>query len=241
MFRTFKKFSRVMSISILFVAGQAYSLGQQLKDRLVEHVVYKDQPVEIIAVKVKGSPIKPKQKFPGEKDWLAGMTVTVKNVSDQPVSYISVIVGAPYIENGERITATTQLQYGAMPLFPGEPPRPPNPAVRKPLPQGQTAELTLVKEHRDQLYWLLQRHNASTDIRELSVRLYQVFFAGDDDATWLTGRMYRRDPDNPWRWIRADAPGSWKQPDKAKTVSFQNRTCSSGAPFLQSSHSSAEL
>lgn len=218
----FKTLSRITLMLVFLTGFPAFGVGQQLKDRLLDQVIYKDQPVEIVAVKVKGAPIKPKQKIAGDKDWLKGLTVSVKNVSDQPVSYISVLVGAPFIENGERILATTLLQYGEVPMYPDEPPRSPNRALRKPVPPGETAELTLVKEHANELFSLLQTQRASTDITELSVRLYQVFFLGDDNKTWHTGRYYSRDPDDGWHWIPVDTPGSWKQPDQPKFMPMKS-------------------
>lgn len=206
---TLKNLSRPVLMFVLVVVIPTFAIGQQVKQRVVDLRIYKDQPVEIVAVKVKGVPIKPKQKFDGESDWLNGLAVSVKNVSDKPVSYICVLIGAPFTENGEPNNAGTHLQYGAMPLFPGET-RAPNPAVRKPLPPGATADLVLSPQHRDELYGILQKHDASTDIAELSVRLYQVFFAGLDDTTWHTGRMYRRDPKDPWHWLPIDLTNPWE-------------------------------
>ena len=176
------------------------AIGQDIKERVVKHVVYRDQPVEIVAVKVKDATIHPKRKFAGNSDWLNGMTVTLKNVSERPVAYVSVLVGAPFEKNGERISAGVDLQYGATPLLPGEV-APVSTSARRPLPPGETADVVLSEEKRDELYSLLQENNASTDITELSIRVYDVFFEGDSEMRWRGGRIYRRDPNDPWYWI----------------------------------------
>jgi hypothetical protein len=209
MFGRPKTFSHPTLMFVLLLIVPTFGFGQQVKERVVEQKLYKDQPVEIVAVRVKGVSIESERKFAGDRDWLNGMTVTVKNVSDRPASYICVLVGTPFKKNSEPNNAATHLQYGAMPLFPGET-RAPNPAVRKPLPPGETADVVLSKENRNQLYWILQKNNASTDITKLSVRLYQVFFAGENDTTWHTGRMYRRDSKDPWRWLPIDPNNPWQ-------------------------------
>jgi hypothetical protein len=174
--------------------------AQQVKQRVVQRVPYRDQPVEIVAVKVKGVPIEPKQEFDGDNDWLNGMTLTLKNISDRPVAYVSVLVGAPYGQRNDRTNAGAVLHYGARSLRPGEN-YPAGFIKPEPLAPGQKVDLVLAERERDQLQSYLEEKNASSDITELNVRLYEVFFEGDSDTMWSTGRMLRLDPNNPDRWI----------------------------------------
>jgi hypothetical protein len=134
------------------------------------------------------------------------MTVTLKNVSDKPVGYASVLVSAYYEKDGKRIKqrdgmdvqAAIELSYGIQPTRPGER----NVSYySSPLLPGETIEVVLSERSRDELYSLLTKDNASTDVVELTVRLYLVFFEGDSETKWKTGRILQRDPNDPQRWI----------------------------------------
>jgi hypothetical protein len=190
-------------------------VAQQGKGRLVQLVGYRDQPVEIVNVKVKGVSIKPKHYFNGDSDWLKGMTVTLKNVSDKPVAFVSVLVSA-YFEkegqrikrNGEDIQAATEMGYGAK-----LPPRgqPGSPVYYPPVPPGETIEITLSEHARDELHSLLADDGASTDITELYLRVYEIFFEGENDTKWNTGFRLRRDPNDPRHWIVVESKTQARQ------------------------------
>lgn len=187
----------------------------QGRERVIQLRPYKDQPVEILDVKVKGAHIVPNGKFAADSDWLKGMTVTVKNVFDKPVAYVSVLIGAYYTKDGQRVKrdgqdaqAGAELKYGAAPPRPGETARPTDP----PLMPGQTVELVLSERAREQLYTILTNENASTDVAEITLRLYMVFFEGDSDTMWRTGSILRRDPTNSQHWIPMQSGGASSGP-----------------------------
>lgn len=201
MFGNSKSFSRSLLVIAFTVLLSVLGIAQQVKQRVVQLVPYRDQPIEIVAVKVKGVPIKPKQKFDGDSDWLNGMTVTLKNVSDRPVAYVSVLMGVPYGKKNSRpVNAGAVLQYGVRSLRPGEN-YPAGFIKPEPLLPGETVDVVLTERERDQLHSYLAEKGASTEITELNVRLYEVFFEGDSDTKWSTGRMLRLDPNDPNRWI----------------------------------------
>jgi hypothetical protein len=203
-----------LSILVLTLAVFIPTLNgaQQAKQRNVQLEAYKDQPVEIINVRVKGNPIKPKIKFTGSRDWLDGMTITLKNVLDKPVAYVSVLVGAYYERDGQRtkkrqgrdVQAGIELKYGAQPPRSGEM----APPYRAPLLPGETLDVVLSESSRNELFSLLSSENASTDIPEISVRVYEVFFTGDSETKWDAGFMYRRDQNDPQLWIPIESSTS---------------------------------
>jgi hypothetical protein len=204
----------ILSIFVLTFAAliPAYIIvlvfAHQIKPRAVVLKPYKDQPVEITAVKVKGVSVKPKQKFDGDSDWLNGMEIKLKNVSDRPVAYVSVLIGAQYgVRDGDPVNAGTVLHYGAQSLPQGQN----YPAgFTKPAPvlPGATVNLVLTDSARDQLQSHLRQNNASTDIPELNVRVYVVFFEGDSDTKWSMGNMLRRDPLDANHWMLLDSESS---------------------------------
>jgi hypothetical protein len=195
----------------------AHGNGQQGKERVVKIEKFKDQgvdikePIEIVTIKVKGAAVKPDQKFAGDSDWLNDMVITIKNVSDKPVIYVTISVAAYYEKDGVRrrtsdgrdIRAAIEVGYGLRPALPGEPPRSYS-AV--PLMPGQTADVVFSGIKRDDLFGLLRREDASTDISELKLWLDHVAWYGEDDKMWSNGRMLRQDPNNPRLWLPIDDP-----------------------------------
>lgn len=198
----------VMLATLVLVMLPSHGSSQG-KERAVKIETFKNQPVDIVEVKVKGAAIERDRKFSADSDWLNGMTVTIKNVSDEPVVYVTVSVGAHYEKDGVRkrtndgrdYVATIDLGYGVRPHLPGEPPRS-HSAV--PLMPGQTADLMFSEIQRDELYWLLRDY--STDIPELKLGVDHVAWYGKDDKMWIRGRMHRLDPNDPRHWMPVDDP-----------------------------------
>ena len=181
----------------------------QGKERAVKIKTFKDQPVEITAVKVKGALVERDKKITGDSDWFTGMVVTIKNVSDKPVVYVTVSVDSYYEKDGVRRRSETggdyvaeiSLFYGMRPRLPDEPQRTVSPV---PLMPGQTADLVLSAIERDQLSWLLRDY--STDIPELALWIDHVAWYDDDKTMWVRERMLRQDPNNPRRWLPIESP-----------------------------------
>jgi hypothetical protein len=199
----------VMLATLVFVIPLARGSGQQGKERTVKIETFKDQPIEIVAVKVKGAPVEHDKKFAGDSDWLNGMTVTIKNVSNEPVIYVTVSVGAHYerdgvqrrTSDGRDYVAEIDVGYGLRPPLPGEPPRS---YSALPLMPGQTSDIVLSAIKRDELYGLLRDY--SIDIPELKLRVDHVAWYGKDDTMWIRGRLHRRDPNDPRHWMPVDDP-----------------------------------
>ena len=212
MFVNSKNFSHLMLALTLALLLPALTLAQQSKQRVVTLKPYKDQPVEITATKVKGVHVMPKRKFAGDKDWLLGMTITLKNISDRPIAFASVLVSTYYEKNGKRIKIDGKETQAAIQLMFGE--RPPGsgesalPYYIAPLPPGHSVDALLSERSRDELYSLINGHEAETDVTEITIRIYQVFFEGDSDTMWSTGRMLRRDRNDPQLWTPIHAPSA---------------------------------
>lgn len=202
-------FTTSLTLAILvFVMLPPHGRGQERKERAVQIKTYKNQPVEIVAVKVKGAALERDRKFTGDSDWFNGMIVTLKNVSDKPIVFATVFVTAPHEKNGMRtkvegtdIYANIELIYGEPPPMPGEPPRS-NRVL--PLMPGQTVDVLLDGGGRDEFYSRLRRRDSSTDIPELTLSVFQVAFLGDDDSMWMHGFWRRRDPNRPGAWLTVD-------------------------------------
>lgn len=203
MFRESKILSRLMFGVTLALLLPTFNIAQQTKQpqqtnqRVVTLKTYKDPPVEIVDVKVKDVPISPKHKFTADGEWLNHMTITAKNVYDKPIAYLSVLIGAPYEKDGKRISAGIELRYGAAPANTGDP----SPPYTPPLLPGESVVLEFSESLHDQLRSILRSENASTNVEEVSIRVYEVFFQGDGNTKWSTGTMLRRDENDSRLWV----------------------------------------
>jgi hypothetical protein len=207
--------SLVLLLTLNYVVSQAVSSGapqQQGKQRVMQLGVYRDQPVEITTVKVGGVPIQPKQKFTAGSDWLNGMTITLKNVYDKPVAYVSVMIGAYYeLKDGKRMRRNNQdvmtgfeLPYGFPPPRPGEPDPP---AYVPPILPGESVDIVLTERWRDELYRYLRKEDASTDLTEINLRVSCVFLQGNSEIKWGGGKWLQRDPNDP-DWFKPIQPAA---------------------------------
>lgn len=198
-------------VATLFSAKSPTHAIDQAKERAVKIKTFKEQPVEIVAVNVKGTPVEAEKKFAGNSDWLNGMTITIKNVSEKPVVYVAVAVTAHYEKDGVRrrtsdgrdYVVAIDLMYGVRPHLPGEPPRP---YRATPLMPGQTADLLFSEIQRDQLFWILSHEDYSTDVTELTLSTDYVAWYGEDETMWIRGRMHRLDPKDPRHWVPVEDP-----------------------------------
>lgn len=201
-------FASIMAIT--FVVSFCFSSFAQEKQRTVQVKTYADQPVEITDVKVNGVSVKPDEKIKATGDWLNGMTVTLKNVSDKPVAFVSILVSAFYERDGARIkingkeTQTgVELKFGNSPTFPGESDLP----LSTTLQPNEKTTVQLTRELQEELNARLSANRgeelkgASPDVTEVIVRVYTVFLEGDNDKMWSTGRWLQRDAKDPRRWV----------------------------------------
>jgi hypothetical protein len=196
--------------TLAFVMPPARGSGQQ-RERTVQITTSKNQPVDIVAVKVKGASVEADKKFSSDSDWIKGMSVTLKNVSDKPVVYVTVLVLAYQEKDAKRMKTSdgrdmavgTTLMYGVRPRLPGEPPLS---YSATPLMPGQTTDLVLTETRCNELYSLLRRSDSSTDIPELDLRIEEVSFYGETETMWRNGFKLRIDPNRPGAWLVVDDP-----------------------------------
>src|SRR4051812_27296453 len=78
------------------ISWPTHSNQTQMKERGGEAFAKADlEAVEIIEFKVAGMPVIPGHRFFAGDDWLKGLTVRVKNISDRPASAIRVMFAFP--------------------------------------------------------------------------------------------------------------------------------------------------
>ncbi|MGI9107880.1 MAG: hypothetical protein ACR2G4_16720 [Pyrinomonadaceae bacterium] len=106
----------LMKLVGLFVFAPAFGLAQE-QERAIGKISWRNEPIKIVKLKTKGKAIELGKKFSAEDDWLKGLTVTVENVSDKPISRIEISLLFPRPEGySETIpTFTEKMIYGLDP------------------------------------------------------------------------------------------------------------------------------
>ena len=195
--RTLVHFAIVLSILILAAASlstQAQELkaqevpAKELKARQIVHafdISTYQSPVEIVSIKLNGKDIAPGEKVQGDENWLKGIAFTLKNISDQPISYVNVGFQFP-LPNGFVFVGV--LNYG-LDTSHGEIGRNPLPA---PIQPGQTQELVLTKQRWDSFLYVLAQANAPRNFDTAPFYVERVCFEGQPDVIWQLGYLKRR-------------------------------------------------
>lgn len=173
-----------------------FSVGQGKKeDRIITKYTWRNEPLEISSLKIKGKLTKLGLKSMEDDDWLKGLTVTVKNSSNKTIVFIELNLEFPSPASSDKEPpAVDHLMYGNYPQPPGEvatshPDQPP-------LPPGEKASLTLTDY--DGLRDFLLQTKKQTSIKELEISINEVVF--DEGMKWNGGQMFRRDSNDPNRW-----------------------------------------
>ena len=155
-----------MSIIILLTCTLTYTFtsAQQAKDRVLVQLPFepgRQTPVEITAIEVKGKVVEPGRKFSSGDDWLRGLTFTLKNISDKPVSYIEVGLHFLAPAGSQAQNAVYDLRYGYLRVIP-------NPAADMSAPKslmpGETWRLELSEADYQNLAGLRAYGGQSSDV-----------------------------------------------------------------------------
>ena len=199
-----KILKRCMSISaaVLLSSTLTYSFGlaQQPKDRVLVQLRFeppRQAPIEIIGIEVKGQVVEPGRKFSSGEDWLRGLSFTLKNVSDKPVSYIQIDLRFPTPAGSQARNAAFDLTYGDLRLIP-------NPAddmsAPKSLMPGETLKLEMSEGDYRNLTSLLAHAGQSGEVETVKFDIGAVRFENEPDTMWRLGYLLRRDANNPMRF-----------------------------------------
>lgn len=168
---------------------------QQDKERMVKKKSWRNEPLEISKLKIRGKLTDLNKKFVEEDDWLRGFSVEVKNTSSKTITYIELDLEFPALSGstGER-PSLDHLLYGEYPAPPGEATTPHS--DQPPLLPGETANLTFMDY--DGLREFLNQTGKPASIKQLDIGISTVIFS--DGTKWEGGQIFHRDPDNPNRW-----------------------------------------
>lgn len=190
-----KIFSRITKIIIVSFVFSISIYGQQ-KDREIKLTVLKNEPIKVVNIKIKNKIVKSKEKFLENDDWLKDFLIEVENISGQTINYLEIELSFPRDQNGmPRAPATEILKYGVFPPLPGQTPYL-NPS-EPPLHPGNKTIVGVASY--EELLALLDYAGHPRSIQEIKVRIGRVIFT--DGTMWSGGSIFRRDPNDPKKWV----------------------------------------
>ena len=142
-------------------------------------------PVEIVSIKLNGKDIAPGEKIKGDENWLKGISFSLKNISDQPISFVNVAFTFK-LPNGFVVIGV--LNYGVNTSH-GDIRRQASPPAIQP---GQSQELVLTKERWDSFVHVLAQANAPRNFDTAPFYIDVVCFENQPDVIWQQGYLRRR-------------------------------------------------
>lgn len=182
--------------------ASTHSSNSQDADKLVEKKGWHNAPVKIALVKSKIGELATDKKISAGDDWLKGLTIRVRNDSDKPVNFVSLDIQFRWPEAQSReLDLVAPIEYGRNPFVPSEEEFVPEAELIFP---GQTRDIPLTDRGYDELRSILDNLKFPASIKGVILRVRTVGFS--DGTAWDSGSTFRRDPNNPGKWIRNEGP-----------------------------------
>lgn len=203
--RSLLRLSLLLVSSLVFVTSIYFqaSSGQEgeEQDRIIEVPSFSNEPVKISELRAKGRKVRVGEKFKDSHDWFKGLTIKIRNTSDKPVKYVSVLVSFPRPKEQKeagQLPFGEQLTYGFSPVdtraAAGSSPTPS-------IPPGESIELVLSEKLFDEYTSVLKRLAFPDAIKRIELTLQEVGF--EDGLLWSGGEFWRRDPNNYDKYVPA--------------------------------------
>lgn len=186
---------QVAVILTIVVAALHPTHAQELKDRQLTWAYdYStvQMPIEILSITLNGNEIRPGEKIKGDENWIKGLTFKIKNISDQPISYLNVHFKFP-MPNG--FVSATALHYG---INHGDRRGTAPPSIQP----GETKELVLTKQNYDSVLFVLAQAKVSSDFDTAPFYIERVCFENQPDVIWQAGWLMRRNAVESYRFDR---------------------------------------
>jgi len=208
-FLTFAQQGRMVNIgdrrlAVYCNCGWTSPLVQSKKKSIIRRVSYFKYPVEI-SFELNGEPLKSTETIAGSErsndfeadaDWLNHLTIKIKNTSGKTITWM--LVNLLFSEvTKEGSVALHQIFLGVDPDAPFS-----RPELR--LASNETFEIPLSakSEELKRLVSVIGSGMPLENVSKIEVEFHGALF--DDGTRFETGLRYRRDPNDPHKWIRID-------------------------------------
>lgn len=170
--------------AFLLLLTPCLAVSAQQRKITINH--FKDEPVEIVSVKLDGLAIQPDRSFQTSAGWTGRLEIKIKNVSEYPVSSVEVSLSIESRSEQHKAATNSNYYFGNLPC--GD--------KIELLQPGQTATLKHAGTFGDANY---------SGVAELA--LQSVVWNNDDSLIWTGGRILRRRPgSDPTEWEPISTP-----------------------------------
>jgi hypothetical protein len=186
--------SSLVFVTSIYFQSSSGQVGEE-QDRIIEVPSFSNEPVKISELKAKAREVRAGEKFNDSNDWFKGLTIRIRNTSDKPVKYVSVLVSFPRPKEQKeagQLPFGEHLIYGSSPVdakaATGSSP-PPS------IPPGESIELALSEKHFDEYTSVLKRLAFPDAIKRIELTLQEVGF--EDGLLWSGGGVLATRPKQP--------------------------------------------
>lgn len=193
-----------LGLAVIYVSGWTGPLFQSNRKNIIRRVTYFKYPVEM-SFELNGQPLKSIETvagrdrtndFEADADWLNHLTIKIKNKSGKTITWMLVNVLFPEVTKDGSV-AMHQIFLGVYPDAPL-----PRPELR--LAPNETFEIPLSAKYEEirHLVNVIGSGMPIENVSKVEIQFHAALF--DDGTRFETGEMFRRDPNDPHKWIKID-------------------------------------
>lgn len=205
--------------------------GAQKPDKILEKGDDFDPPVKITLVKSKIGVIETDKEIAADDDWLKGLTIRVRNLSDKIVTNVSIELQFRRPPNqAQELDLIAPLDYGPNPYYS---PQKDSTSPPAPILPEQTQDIFLPDAQYDSLRSLLNERKYPADIKAVRIRVRSIAFS--DGTVWTSGRIFKRDPNKPDDWIPLDQAQGAVGKQRSRLSDYTSRGLERGLQFMKAS------
>lgn len=177
--------------TLIFIGAMLFSAapGMEKRDRVVKRASEEFAVVEVTSVEVDGKPVEAGRKFTASDDWLKGLKIRGKNISDKGI--VTIIVELSFEQPGLE-NFVYSVAHGVIPRSVEK-----AGAATKIKPH-ETVDIFLSETIHDNLRTLLAERGYPEGVETINVSIGTVAF--DDYTLWRHGKFLRPDPHDSTRW-----------------------------------------
>ena len=199
----------LLALTLSLPFGASTQTGQ--RKRIIEETSNPDCPVKIVSITNSRHPIKSKEPFLEDDDWLKGLEIEVVNKSDKRVTHVGIYLWLerPPSQAGQA-PGFWDLNYGTNPFSMSaeeaalaNKSKSKSKSKIKPILPGETVYIELSHLAYEDLKAFLKDIGYPVAVDKIRIWVSTVGF---DDGTAWRGTYYLRDPSAPHGWRLKDPP-----------------------------------
>ena len=217
---------QLLMLAGMFILLQVTGFAQE-PERMIDKMSWRNEPIKVLKLKIKNKGVELGKKFAEYDDWLQGLTVTVKNVSDKAIARIEIQLAFPRPGGGSSPeTAIYMIGMG----YGKESADVSAEEVLKLVLPGETVDVKLLEVNVPFIKEDLEKLGYGHPIKRAQKSVRSVTFvdgsewAGDDDILYPN-------PNNPKQKINPKFPMDIQGPKESKSSPDQSKVPTSQLDF----------